>query len=291
MFTCMCQHFYPSFVLNYCLDNIMGKTCAAVNCTNRSEKSRGVSFHAFPNKVKDEAELKRYNAWVKQVQRTRAEWNGPTSSYTYVCSDHFTPDCYELRPLIMKEMGFSVNSIRKLKPNAVPTLFTRGKATKPNALKKQRTADDQRERERLLQDALCSNIASEVPVDCGTEDDNSITTRIMSVINNNEKICTDTSSAQAITQKKNDKVKGDVNCGRKTLKKPTVTESIAVQVDHYSWVVNGIFCNHIPLPYLLYRCGLQLGTDKTRAVWIWMIIVKQRPSPVYLSEAHPNMKL
>ena len=51
----------------------------AANCANRSDKNRDMTFYSFPNKGKDEAELKQYDEWVKQVQRTQAEWKGSAS--------------------------------------------------------------------------------------------------------------------------------------------------------------------------------------------------------------------
>ena len=63
-----------------------------------------------------------YNKWVSQVKRTRAEWNGHTFTYTYVCSGHFTVDCFEQKPQPKLEMGLTV---RVIESDAVPTLFSR----------------------------------------------------------------------------------------------------------------------------------------------------------------------
>ena len=87
------------------------------------------------------------------------------------CSDHFTPECYEIRPVMMKEMGFSVSTVQKLKPSAVPTLFSRGKTSKEVAVKKQHTAYDKRERQRAIQDALSSHTISQMTELSDTEDD------------------------------------------------------------------------------------------------------------------------
>lgn len=70
----------------------MGKGCVAANCTNNSDKKKDVSFHVFPRKDK---ELDRHNEWIRQVKRTRNNWDKPTYLQTFVCSDHFTPDSYE----------------------------------------------------------------------------------------------------------------------------------------------------------------------------------------------------
>ena len=214
----------------------MGKTYVAANCTNRSDKHRDVTFHSFPNKGKDEAELKRYDEWVKQVQKTRAEWNGPASQYAYVCSDHFTPDCYEIRPVMMKEMGFSVSTVRKLKPSAVPTLFSRGKTSEEVAVKKRRTAYDKRERQRAIQDALSSHTISQMTELSDTEDNSFTSDMDTFVDDNNEKSGCVTSSTQTLMEKKNKKVQVVIKGGHK---KATQTESIRTQIDQCVQVGDG----------------------------------------------------
>ena len=146
----------------------MGKTCVAANCTNRTEKNKEVTFHSFPNKIKDS---KRYAEWIRQVKRTRAEWNGRASAYTYVCSDHFTPDSYESKPMLMKEMGFPVARERRLNATAVPTVFSRGESSEATATKKRRTAFEKREKQRTLDDILSSPSASNISGQNDIEDD------------------------------------------------------------------------------------------------------------------------
>ena len=60
--------------------------------------------------------------WTKQVQRTRAKWSGP-SEHSVLCSDHFTPECFEIDSLLAPSMGLEKR--RKLKPDAVPSIFKR----------------------------------------------------------------------------------------------------------------------------------------------------------------------
>ena len=38
--------------------------------------------------------------WLKQVQRTRAQWKEPTV-YSWVCNEHFTEDCFQPASLIL----------------------------------------------------------------------------------------------------------------------------------------------------------------------------------------------
>ena len=59
--------------------------------------------------------------WVKQVQRTRAQWKPSESSV--LCSKHFTDDCFEVAYDLATQFG--IKKTRKLKPGAVPSLFLR----------------------------------------------------------------------------------------------------------------------------------------------------------------------
>ena len=67
------------------VDKIM-KTCVAANCSNK--KSPTVSLFNF---LKD-PELSR--KWIINIQRTRAEWKGPTQN-SVLCSEHFDSSCFE----------------------------------------------------------------------------------------------------------------------------------------------------------------------------------------------------
>uniref|UniRef100_A0A1X7UT67 THAP-type domain-containing protein n=1 Tax=Amphimedon queenslandica TaxID=400682 RepID=A0A1X7UT67_AMPQE len=73
----------------------MGKNCVAAGCTNIHKS--GVSLFSFP---KDKIR----NKWIKEEQKTRACWKGP-SDYSCACSDHFTEDCFKPRSLISEKMG------------------------------------------------------------------------------------------------------------------------------------------------------------------------------------------
>ena len=62
--------------------------CVAYSCSGMH--SDGVSLHKFPKDPTLRCQ------WVKQVQRTRADWKGPIEYIASVlCSKHFTPDCLE----------------------------------------------------------------------------------------------------------------------------------------------------------------------------------------------------
>ena len=112
---------------------------------------------------------------MKQVQRTRAKWSGP-SEHSVLCSEHFTDSCFQPDSAIAASMGLQKR--RTLKSDAVPTLFEkpalqlpsssdsysggvsgsshkRGSSTTsadqdaPNQLKKRRGAYEKRERSRV----------------------------------------------------------------------------------------------------------------------------------------------
>ena len=69
----------------------MLKRCVAANCD--STYKDGVSLFRFP---KDPV-LRR--EWVRQVRRTRADWNEPAlgtvNPSCVLCSCHFTADCFD----------------------------------------------------------------------------------------------------------------------------------------------------------------------------------------------------
>ena len=73
----------------------MVNRCVAGDCSNTARP--GVSLYKFP---KDSA-LRRQ--WKKQVQRTRSKWKATESSF--LCSEHFTPDCFDERAKLAAEYG------------------------------------------------------------------------------------------------------------------------------------------------------------------------------------------
>ncbi|KAJ8382838.1 hypothetical protein SKAU_G00036160 [Synaphobranchus kaupii] len=85
----------------------MPRYCAVKLCKNRggipSKDNKKISFYPFP--LRDEARLQK---WVDNMKRE--EWT--PSRHQYLCSDHFTEDCFDLRW-----------GIRYLKHTAVPTIF------------------------------------------------------------------------------------------------------------------------------------------------------------------------
>ena len=94
----------------------MPRRCVAANCSN--EPSEHVSLFRFPKDPNIRRE------WILQVQRTRADWRGPTDN-SVVCSEHFTPDCFSQLTKLKEGLGFKVQHRRVLNTSAIPTLFSR----------------------------------------------------------------------------------------------------------------------------------------------------------------------
>lgn len=92
----------------------MVKSCVAAYCANTSND--GISFLKFPS----DPALRQQ--WIRQVRRTRDQWSGP-SKHSVLCARHFSEDCFEPDSAIAASMGLSKR--RRLKPNAIPTIFER----------------------------------------------------------------------------------------------------------------------------------------------------------------------
>ena len=89
--------------------------CVAFGCS-KSHKDN-VTLFMFPK----QQEI--YRKWEKQVQRTRAKWIAkPTSE---LCSDHFEKECFDLKPILMREMGLSPKCPLRLNKGAIPSIFPR----------------------------------------------------------------------------------------------------------------------------------------------------------------------
>ncbi|XP_025203306.1 THAP domain-containing protein 1-like [Melanaphis sacchari] len=80
-------------------------SCSSYGCTNRRQKGSGIQFHHFP--------LKRSSVlanWINEMKRK----NFKPTKYSYLCSEHFTNDDYQIRP---------GSNVRWLKDDAVPSIF------------------------------------------------------------------------------------------------------------------------------------------------------------------------
>ena len=88
----------------------MVNSCVAAGCSNTP--SDCVSLFKFPS----DATVRRQ--WEKQVQQTRAQWK--VTDHSYLCSDHFNEDCFEVDSTLASQFG-----IKKRRPGVVPTIFLR----------------------------------------------------------------------------------------------------------------------------------------------------------------------
>lgn len=88
--------------------------CVAYGCGKTAED--GVTMFKFPKDIGE------FSKWEKQVQRTRSQWFA--SSTSHLCSDHFGREYFESKqPSTLKALG--AMGTLKLRPGAVPTVFTR----------------------------------------------------------------------------------------------------------------------------------------------------------------------
>lgn len=87
------------------------KYCCAYGCSNGGA-TPGKSFFLFPMDCKLKKE------WIQQVSRKNFE----PSRTTVLCSDHFTPGSFTYDQALLGRLDLSF-SRRRLKPDAVPTIF------------------------------------------------------------------------------------------------------------------------------------------------------------------------
>ena len=95
----------------------MVNRCVAAGCSNTP--SDRVSLFRFP---KDHIVR---NQWEKQVQRTEAKWKA--TEHSFLCSEHFTDDSFEVDSAIASKFGMKIR--KRLKPGAVPTVLHRPSTT------------------------------------------------------------------------------------------------------------------------------------------------------------------
>ena len=84
--------------------------CCVPGCTNYSAKTADVSYHKIPS------DKQRRKAWLERIRRS----NMPPVHYSYVCSDHFLPSCFELN---LRPQMTGDKCKRRLKEDAVPSEF------------------------------------------------------------------------------------------------------------------------------------------------------------------------
>ena len=87
--------------------------CVAAGCSNSSSSS--TTLFKFPKDPQQRL------GWERQVLRTRAHWKA--TDYSFLCSEHFTDDCFEAESSTAAQFG--IKKRKKLKPGAIPTIFVR----------------------------------------------------------------------------------------------------------------------------------------------------------------------
>ena len=102
--------------------------CVAAGCSNTSSSS--ITLHEFP----EDPLLRR--EWEKQVLCTRAHWKA--TKYSHLCSEHFTPDCFEAESSL--DAGFGIKRRKKLKLGAIPTVFARQSSCQAATASRKRSA-------------------------------------------------------------------------------------------------------------------------------------------------------
>ena len=121
----------------------MPNRCVAFGCSNTSGRDDISTYH-FP---KDPTLRKQ---WVMQVRRTRDHWKGPTSS-SVICSHHFTADSFEISTKYCQ--SFNITMQRKLKQNAIPTIFKKPGETaldaQPESKKRRTAVTEKREKHKV----------------------------------------------------------------------------------------------------------------------------------------------
>ena len=111
--------------------------CAYSECRNTSGRTQNISFHAFPLKNPDL--LKK---WVNDIDRKENNNLWVPNKYSSLCGEHFELDAFEFRTQF--EIKNGIKGPRRLKPDAVPTLFAHKKrggcqaAERPSSVKQQR---------------------------------------------------------------------------------------------------------------------------------------------------------
>ena len=111
--------------------------CAAFDCNNDSRYTTGVSYHCFPSDTALQQQ------WLAKISRADLV----VSKNSRLCSEHFTPDCYE-RDLKAELLGAKPRAI--LKQDAVPSLFShRPPPKKPRLSSERRSLENARKEVRV----------------------------------------------------------------------------------------------------------------------------------------------
>ena len=110
----------------------------AFDCNNDSRFTTGISYHCFPSDPSIREQ------WLAKISRADLV----ISKHSRLCSEHFTPDCYE-RDLMAELLGSKPKAI--LKPDAIPSLLShRPPPKKPRLSSERRSLEKTRQEVRPL---------------------------------------------------------------------------------------------------------------------------------------------
>ena len=123
--------------------------CCVPGCTNysaKTSKTADISYHKFPS------DKQRRKTWLERIRRS----NMPPMQYSYVCSDHFLPNCFEVN-IRLQITGQKCK--RRLKEDAVPSEFDYGReAKKPRLSSESRLERRRHEEVSILQYPTCFHV-------------------------------------------------------------------------------------------------------------------------------------
>ena len=120
--------------------------CCVPGCTNysaKTSKTSDISYHKFPSNKEGR------KTWLERIRRT----NMPPVQYSYVCSAHFLPSCFEFD---LRSQITGQKFKRRLKKNAVPSEFDFGhEAKKPRLSSENRLERRRHEEVSFLYHSMC----------------------------------------------------------------------------------------------------------------------------------------
>eukprot|EP00795_Rhopilema_esculentum_P006509 gene6509-11971_t len=112
--------------------------CGAFGCTNRSSHNKELTFHQIPGEGRNKQLRK---MWLKNIRRAGEL---PKDKSFYICSEHFAEDCYERD--FKKELMENKPGAKKLKADAIPTIFVFRESTQKKKNSIERAAREEKRR-------------------------------------------------------------------------------------------------------------------------------------------------
>ncbi|CAH1796821.1 unnamed protein product [Owenia fusiformis] len=131
--------------------------CCAANCSNitTDRPKLGISFHLVPDLKRAKGKRHVVSAWLTNIGRFGPGWTVDTFKNqkpreVVVCSQHFNPDDFE-RDFRSELMPGYTQKKRKLKEDAIPSIFSHKKTNERPALYLQKREQNQQKTDSRLQ--------------------------------------------------------------------------------------------------------------------------------------------